>query len=97
MKVRFYEAAEQEFHDAVAYYEHDVPGLGRRYRAAVREALERIEQFPDAYPRSSARTRRCLVRKFPYGIIYRVCDSEIIVVAVAHFHRKPEYWGSRGR
>jgi hypothetical protein len=35
MKVRFYEAAEQEFDEAVAYYEHELPGLGRRYRSAV--------------------------------------------------------------
>lgn len=95
MNVRFYDAAERELDDAIAYYEHELPGLGRRFRQAVQSALNRIKLFPEAYSPLSRRTRRCLVNKFPYGIIYKVQDNEIVVVAVAHLHRKPEYWVSR--
>lgn len=95
MKVRFYTAAEREFDAAVEYYEEQAPGLGKRYREAVREALARIELFPEAYSPFSKRTRRCLVNRFPYGIIYRYTENELTVVAVAHLHRRPEYWGSR--
>lgn len=97
MKVRFYKVAARELDDAVAYYERESAGLGKRFRAAVVNALERVKQFPEAYVPLSRRTRRCLVGKFPYGIIYRRTDSEIVIVAVAHLHRKPEYWISPGR
>lgn len=97
LKIRFYKAAEREFDEAVEYYERQVPGLGQRYREAVREALERIKQFPEAYAPLGKRTRRCLVAKFPYGIIYKHAKNEIVVVAVAPLHRRPEYWASRVR
>ncbi len=72
-----------------------MPGLGAQYRGDVQEALARIESFPRAWPPFSKRTRRCLVKRFPYGIIYRHAAEEITVVPVAHLHRRPGYWGTR--
>ncbi|MDH3504408.1 MAG: type II toxin-antitoxin system RelE/ParE family toxin [Nitrospirota bacterium] len=97
MKVRFYKAAQIEFDSAVEYYENQLSGLGVRYRHEVLESLERIKLFPDAYSPISKRTRRCLVCKFPYGILYKATSDEIIVVAVAHLHQRPDYWVSRIR
>ena len=97
MTPRFYKAAEHELDEAVAFYDAQVPGLGARYRAAVREALSQIERFPKAGTRLSRRTRRRLVNRFPYGIVYRHTDDGIFVVAIAHLHRKPEYWRDRLR
>ena len=97
MNVYFYEAAAAEFGDAVDYYDQQLPGLGRRFRQPVAEALNRIQQFPEAYSPMSDRTRRCLVNRFPYGIVYRHTDDGIFVVAIAHLHRKPEYWRDRLR
>ena len=39
--------------------------------------------------------RRCLVRRFPYGIIYGIEEDTIVVVSFAHLHRKPFYWIER--
>ena len=97
MKVRFYKAAAREFDEAVQYYENQLPGLGARYRQAVKDAIDRVKQFSDAYFPLSKRTRRCLVSKFPYGVIYKFADNQITVVAVAHLHQEPEYWVSRLR
>lgn len=97
MKVRFYKAAALEMDEAAVYYEQQLEGLGERFLIAVKDAVERIKALPEAYSSFSVNTRRCLVNKFPYGIIY-LYDSgkiEITIVAVAHLHRKPDYW--RGR
>lgn len=91
MKVRFYRIAERELDEAITGYEQQLPGLGERFRAAVQDALDRIKRFPEAWSPLSRRTRRCLVSRFPYGIIYRHVDDEITAVAVAHLHRRPEY------
>jgi len=33
-----------------------------------------------------------VLRRFPFGVVYRVLAGEIQVVAVAHHRRKPGYW-----
>ena len=39
--------------------------------------------------------RRCLLKRFPYGVIYHLDEQEILVIAIAHLHRKPEFWRNR--
>jgi len=36
--------------------------------------------------------RRHLVRKFPFGILYRIEPEKIVIIAVAHLRRRPGYW-----
>lgn len=97
MKVTFLKIAQTEFDDAIAYYESEQPGLGARFRSEVSRSVKRIIDFPNAYQSFGPRTRRCLISRFPYGIVYRYdsASSEVLVVAVAHLHRRPDYWVAR--
>ena len=92
MKVTFLELAEAEFDDAVAYYESELPGLGGQFRAEDSRSLKRIIDFPTSYQSFDPRTRRCLIARFPYGIIYSFDPdaAEILVVALSHLHRRPD-------
>ena len=47
------------------------------------------------WPVIEAELRRRLVRRFPFGILYRIEPEEIVIVAVAHLRRKPGYWRER--
>ena len=58
---------------------------------AVRRALA----FPMSCPEIEPGVRRCLLARFPYGLIYGVDRETIVVVAVAHLHREPRYWVDR--
>lgn len=97
MEVKFLKLAQAEFDDAVAFYESEQPGLGKRFRGEVLRSVSRIIEFPSAYQELSESIRRCLVAKFPYAIIYHhdLDQSEILIVAVGHLHRRPDYWTSR--
>lgn len=97
MEVKLLELAKVEFDDAVSYYESERPGLGEALRLEVLRAISRIRQFPTAYQEFSYGTRRCLISRFPYGIVYHVseADNQILIVAIAHMHRRPDYWVSR--
>jgi toxin ParE2 len=95
MRIRFLEIAQIELDEAIEYYNHETPGLGKEFLAAVLSALARIGRFPEAWHPSSKRTRRCQTRRFPYGIIYQIRKEEILVVAIANLHRKPDYWKYR--
>ena len=95
MNIRFLVPASDELADAVNYYSAQVAGLGQLFGQEVGMALTRIGQYPDAWQSSSPRTRRFLLKQFPYAVIYSVRHDEIVVVAVAHQHRRPGYWKAR--
>ncbi|MBL1319657.1 MAG: type II toxin-antitoxin system RelE/ParE family toxin [Methylophaga sp.] len=97
MKVVFLKIAEAELDDAFEYYESVQSGLGFRFLTEVELSNTRIQQFPLSYEKIGKYSRRCLVQKFPYGIIYQYVEhkKEILVVAVSHLHRVPDYWSDR--
>ena len=87
--------AEAELEDAAAWYDERSPGVGIRFIIAVRAKTEEILDAPDRWP-LSAGSRRVLMGRFPYALIYReVADDEIEIVAVAHLKRPSAYWSSR--
>jgi len=95
VKVRVLSCAEREFVDAVDRYNAERPGLGYEFAEEVRFALQRIGAFPDAWPLFSPRSRRCIVSRFPYGILYQTRADRILVVAIMHLKRDPEIWRQR--
>ena len=95
MRIRFLDIAQIELDQAIEYYNYESPGLGDEFLTEVLKVIDRIGEFPEAWHRLSKRTRRCQTRRFPYGIIYQIREEEILVVAVAHLHRRPDYWKER--
>lgn len=95
MKVRFLSLAEREVEDAFAWYEEQSVGLGREFLDELDRAVRRIATFPLAATVIELGLRRCLLSRFPYGLIYGVDEDTIVVLAVAHLHREPRYWINR--
>jgi plasmid stabilization system protein ParE len=93
--IRFLLAAEAELADAIAHYDAQLPGLGGELALEVRDGLARIEEYPEAWQLLSRRARRYRLSRFPYGLVYAELQSEILVLAVMHLHRKPDYWKER--
>ena len=95
MKVRFHPDAERELEEAFDFYEETETGLGLRFAREIQRGIELIDGFPGSWPDFSASTKRFLVKKFPYGIIYSVYDDTIFILAIMHLRRKPGYWQER--
>jgi toxin ParE2 len=95
MQIKFLEIAQIDLDEAISYYNYEMPGLGDSFLTEILNALDRVGNFPEAWHPCSKRTKRCQLRRFPYGIIYQILKDEIIVVAIANLHRKPEYWKDR--
>lgn len=93
--VRMLLPAELEMLDAAAYYELRVPGLGDTFLDKIDSALVDIAEHPQQWPVIQPHIRRRLIYRFPYGLLYRVDPTEILVLAVAHLHRRPSYWIGR--
>jgi len=95
MKYSFHPDAKNELNQGVDYYEECQTGLGREFLKEVYSTIQLILQYPQAWPRLSENTRRCLTNRFPYGIIYQIFNDEIYIIAVMHLNRKPFYYNER--
>ncbi len=95
MKVRFLHVAEIELDEAIRWYETQAPRLGDAFLFEVLSAAKRIAHYPDAWHSLDEGVRRCRLSRFPYGLIYAVEGGNILVLAVAHLHREPDYWRDR--
>jgi len=95
MKVVFHPDAVAEFDSAVDYYEQCEPGLGLEFAEEVYAAVARVTEYPNACSANTKRTRRCLVNRFPFGLIYAVSEDVLYIIAVAHLQRRPNYWKIR--
>ncbi|HRQ65553.1 MAG TPA: type II toxin-antitoxin system RelE/ParE family toxin [Xanthomonadaceae bacterium] len=94
-RVEFSPEAKSEFDDGRRYYEKLVPGLGARFRGEVRQALVRIRSWPFAAPVERGDIRRMVLPRFPYKLLYPVESDRLLILAVAHSHRAPDYWVER--
>jgi hypothetical protein len=95
MKFYFHPDAEAEFNRTVEYYEQFQLGLGLEFAEEVYATITRIIQYPDAWAALSKNSRRCLVSRFPYGVIYQIKSRSLRIIAVAHLNRRPNYWKER--
>jgi plasmid stabilization system protein ParE len=85
-------AAEADLAAAKAWYERQQRGLGIDFLQCVEEALDRIRILPEAYREVVPGVRRVIVRRFPYGVYYRVDQNQIAVLAFYHSKRDPRGW-----
>jgi hypothetical protein len=93
--LQFHPAAESEMAEAALWYETQQTGLGKRFLASVQETLNRVEIDPQLYPFVDDDVRRCLIKTFPYGVLFRVHEDCVVIMAVMHLHRAPDYWKGR--
>jgi plasmid stabilization system protein ParE len=95
MKVILDKLAILEIDDASEFYELEVPGLGTRFREEVKKGIRRICEYPNAWKKEKGCVRRYILHKFPYKIIYSIEKDYIYIIAIAHGHRRPNYWIDR--
>jgi toxin ParE1/3/4 len=87
--------AEREALKAARWYEREAAGLGRAFLESVEQALLAVEENPYQSPELYRDIRRALVKRFPYGVFFRIRPQEVRVLAILHLARDPERW--RGR
>ena len=76
--------------------------LGERDRSRdfdeeLQRAFDRVARFPRSGTQYLAGTRRVLLRKFPYFVVYRLSGNTCVVVAIAHFSQETGFWIARPR
>ena len=87
--------AEVELWEAVAYYEDKAAGLGVDFAAEIERSIQAICEAPERWPVRQDDTRRCLIRRFPFLVVYTYHNDRIWIIAFAQCKRRPEYWADR--
>ena len=95
MRVRLAAPARTELHEARRYYERERPGLGSAFAQAVGRACARIGAMPRLYPVERGDVRKYSLTRFPYKLLFAERPDCIVVLAVTHHRRKPDYWIDR--
>ena len=95
IRARFHPDAAAELDEAAQFYESAQVGLGRAFAHEVERAVDRITIFPEAGSPFGATARAAIVRNFPFWVVYRVLDTELLIMAVAHQRRRAGYWRKR--
>jgi plasmid stabilization system protein ParE len=91
MRHEFHPEALLEFEEAVRFYKERGRKLGRRFAQEIRTTIVRVVATPDRWRVVEQDVRRCLVRVFPYAVLYTIEADCILIVAIAHGKRRPGY------
>ena len=91
MTLKISQLAFFEIEDAKEYYNLQNSTLGDTFKNVIKRSIESIKKFPNLYPNITNDMRRCVLHRFPYSIFYAITDNTILILSVAHQHRKPFY------
>ncbi len=90
-QLEIHPAALAEFKSAVLWYMERNQIAPTRFVAEVDRAIDLLLESPARWPAAELGTRRMILRRFPYAIMYRDGQNAIQILAVAHGHRQPGY------
>jgi plasmid stabilization system protein ParE len=94
-RVEYHEGAAADVKQALAWYHKRSTHAALDFVDELNRAAEAIRKAPDRWPIGSNNTRRFLLWRFPFTIIYSQKEAVITIWAVAHGSRRPEYWAHR--
>ena len=93
--VTFRPEADLDLAEAQAYLDRQESGLGREFADEIETCLLGVSRLPESFPVVSRRTRRALVKRFPYAIFFFIDGDRIRVTAIVHQSRHPRTWRRR--
>jgi toxin ParE1/3/4 len=94
-RVEYHEGAVADVKSGVAWYRERSPKAAADFIEELNRAAETIRATPDRWPIGKNNTRRFLLWRFPFAVIYSEVDAAITIWAVAHASRRPKYWAHR--
>ncbi len=95
MKYIFHPDAVAEFNHAIEYYEGCAENLGFDFATEVHAAIDRMLAHPRAWTEIEDDIRRCLISRFPFGVLFSIEENYIYILAIMNLNRDPDYWKYR--
>jgi plasmid stabilization system protein ParE len=90
--VEFLQEASAEYEAAFDWYFTRSEPSAWKFSSELAQAIDMIAEAPQRWPAGPHGTRKFLLHRFPFAVIYRELPSAIQVLAVAHGRWRPGYW-----
>ena len=94
-KFEFHAAAILEIREAIFWYQARNPDAAHQFRNEVKRAEKMVSTRPHVWPDYLHGTKRYVLHKFPFSLIYMSHEDSLVGLAVAHSRRRPGYWKDR--
>jgi toxin ParE1/3/4 len=72
MRYVFHPEALIEYSEAVKYYTEQRVEVAQAFINTIEDTVYRIRESPNRYSPVGDDVRRCMARKFPYGVLYTI-------------------------
>lgn len=76
--------AEADVESVFDWYEMRQAGLGQAFRAELNAAHARIVRSPTAFRVFFEEARRCLLKRFPYQLLFVLDGEDVVVLGCIH-------------
>ena len=88
--------AEAELYKIVEYYKRFDQELPKDFIREFEDAVQKLMNFPNAGHPYLHQTKRVFLNRFPYAVVYKIYKENLVIVfAIMHMRRKPDYWKDR--
>lgn len=87
--------AANDIRTAHAWYSEISAQFAATFIRRVDDAIERVRDWPLAYQVVRHTFRRVPLRRFPYALFYHADNDRVVIVAVLHQARDPQFIASR--
>lgn len=94
-RYRILPQAADDISEAAHFLESRQPTYGLRLLNRIRQAIESILRFPESDPKVGRELRRRRVWQFHFDVLYAQRDGKLLIVALSHHSRRPNWWRSR--
>lgn len=93
----FLPGARADLLEAAQHYRERSPRIADEFLAEVERSARFVTRHPEASPQVRPDIRKRSLLKYPYSLVYVLEGDGVVVIAVAHHRRRPDYWHSRIR
>lgn len=94
-QLEFHPEVTNDIKGSYLWYEDKLQGLGNRFLKELEDGYTAIQNFPDTWANFQYGFKRYILNKFPFSILYKVAEEKIVILAIMHNSRKPNYWIDR--
>lgn len=87
--------AQADLSEAVEWLGERSPELAGRFEAEVERAFKSIRESHEMFAVVHRKTRRALLRHYPYSVFFVLHERFVLVTGVVHQARDPRTWKQR--
>jgi len=84
-----------ELKSAISWYLEQSEAAAAKFVDEIDRAIDLVISAPRRWPTGDFDTRKFILQRFPYAVIYNERKSVVRILAFAHGHRQPGYWKNR--